>query len=693
VCQIPSPSVPLGFFLCKRRTGLPHTVDLQPVRSFANHMRLSIVDLQYYHADQVPMLPPPIPALSTLSTTGLSLPGHPVATSINSPLPHDITPTSRAAPAPTDPDCGIFVVVTQEELVAPSSTTQEQSPSSAPNTDLSGSVPTHVSSEVEQMKAIKTKATIGLLSTLIGYVSLNSLYKSLNPEAFIWCEEDRDEAKWIATSKSWLDRKACRWLGICGAAHFQLARPKFGRHMKPRTQQPLDGSTTDWDWQNAWSEGKDRPQDWTDDERLLREIPDYVIEYAPLVHLFSGEQFWPCDLAEHLYHITPTLNYTPLPLQWQNPTLHNLNGLNDFERGKHIFLTSKDNVEELPDWLEGEKNIPDPPPEDKPWEDLYGTRSGGRTSSDRLEDGDPTEEEWNKDILDSSHNSVSVGASSSDKGFLASDNDASIPTDLRRRRRRVQRKNIRGGRSGAPAVLIVVDKGHGVVDAFWFFFYSFNLGNVVFNIRFGNHVGDWEHTVIRFHRGVPKAVYFSEHNFGSAYSYDAVEKLGKRPVIYSATGTHAMYATPGLHSYILPWGLLHDETDRGPLWDPALNVHTYTYDHLNDALRSSRLTPKAPTEWFHFNGHWGDKFYPLGDSRQYRFAGQYHYVNGPLGPKFKSLDRTHICPDEAAPCKIKNWLGGSSRILRGRGPGQGDMMSAEDERRFLGNDASSSDDV
>src|SRR5271155_1846683 len=203
-------------------------------------MRLLIVDLQHYHASQAPVLPPPIPALSTLSTTSLSLPGHLVATSINSPLPHDITSTSLAAPAPTDLDCEIFVVVTQEELAAPSSTTKEQLPSSAPNTDLSSSVPTDVSSGVEQMKAIKTKAAIGLLSTLIGYVSLNSLYKSLHPEAFIWCEEDRDEAKWIATSKSWLDRKACRWLGICGAAHVRLARPKFGRRMEPDTQQPFD---------------------------------------------------------------------------------------------------------------------------------------------------------------------------------------------------------------------------------------------------------------------------------------------------------------------------------------------------------------------------------------------------------------------------------------------------------------------
>jgi hypothetical protein len=222
---------------------------------------------------------------------------------------------------------------------------------------------------------------------------------------------------------------------------------------------------------------------------------------------------------------------------------------------------------------------------------------------------------------------------------------------------------IRGGRSEAPAVLVTVNKGHGIVDAFWFFFYSFNLGNVVLNVRFGNHVGDWEHTAIRFQHGQPKAVFFSEHNFGSAYSYDAVEKIGKRPVIYSATGTHAMYATPGTHPYVLPWGILHDMTDRGPLWDPTLNSHSYTYDYKADHLRSSNLTPSAPTEWFHYGGHWGDKFYPLGDKRQYRFAGQYHYVNGPYGPKFKNLARKKICQGpESAPCVIKNWLGSGDKI-------------------------------
>ena len=585
----------------------------------------------------------------------------------------------------------------QEQAALQDSRRSEQSQTSTSKTDHHAHAAIDALSVIEEMKAKKTKATIGILSTLIGYVTVNSIYKSTHPEWFIWQDEDKEESSWLASSKSWFDRKACRWLGACGASHLEFVGPRFGRHVEHAVknhQEFLSPDDIDWDWQQAWTEGKERPEDWTNDERVLREIPDYVTQYAPFVHLYSGEQFWPCDIAEHLYHITPTFNYTPLEENWLHPSLRNLSELNQFERGRHVFLTSKDDPEETPEWLEGEKNIPNVPP----GKDASEPHTDGVNYRNRVQDTNYPEEEWFdagqegfRDEVTLPNGDALIPADTNEGEELVPERDeppSPFTADLRRRSSSPQpQKSLQGGRSGAPAVLVVVNKGHGIVDAFWFFFYSFNLGNVVFNVRFGNHVGDWEHTAIRFHHGEPKAVFFSEHNFGSAYSYKAVEKIGKRPVIYSATGTHAMYATPGTHAYVLPWGLLHDQTDRGPLWDPTLNFHAYTYDHVNDTLRSSQLTPKAPTEWFHFNGHWGDKFYPLGDRRQYRFAGQYHYVNGPLGPKFKNLGRVHICPD-GPPCVIKNWLGGSNRIRRGKGLGEGEEMSEEDLQRFIGNDTS-----
>jgi hypothetical protein len=133
-----------------------------------------------------------------------------------------------------------------------------------------------------------------------------------------------------------------------------------------------------------------------------------------------------------------------------------------------------------------------------------------------------------------------------------------------------------------------------------------------------------------------------------------------------------MYATSGVHPYILPLGILHDQTDRGPLWDPLLNAQTYTYNHITDDLRASSLTPQAPTEWFYFAGHWGDKLYPLKDQRQYMFVSQYHYVSGPLGPRFKNLGRSKVCQGRFSdPCIIKNWLVPTEQKYW-EGPGDGE---------------------
>jgi len=68
------------------------------------------------------------------------------------------------------------------------------------------------------------------------------------------------------------------------------------------------------------------------------------------------------------------------------------------------------------------------------------------------------------------------------------------------------------------------------------------MASSVLGLRFGNHVGDWEHTMVRFINGVPDTVYFSAHSGGTAYKYSAVEKIGDRPVSYIGIGTHANYA-------------------------------------------------------------------------------------------------------------------------------------------------------
>jgi hypothetical protein len=531
-----------------------------------------------------------------------------------------------------------------------------------------------------------SKGFVIVLSTLIAYISLNSLVHTFYPDLFVWSEEDLEESEWLATSNSWLDRKLCRFFGLCGIAHVRLDLASVVRK-EALGQKHLHNDSDSEYWPFDWTMANQTADDWSDDEKRLREIPEYVLEYAPLVHLFSGESFWPGDIAEHLMHMTPQLNYTPVQAKWDHPTLGNLDMLNQWDLGKHLYLTSNDNVEDRPDWLGGEQNIPEP---GRP-----GHHNPDEPSKEDPDDGDLGQ------AKDDRGKWYDAGDWDDDVGARVADEAVSVDAEELRKRyggKPIQGDTENGGRSDAPAVLVVVDKGHGVVDAFWFYFYSYNLGNTVLNVRFGNHVGDWEHCMVRFYKGQPKALFFSAHTAGEAYSYDAVEKRGKRvksrpsvickmmeanefplqPVIYSATGTHAMYATPGIQEYVLPWGLLHDQTDRGPLWDPLLNSHSYTYNYLTDALRASHLSPMAPTEWFYFNGRWGDKFYPLGDRRQYRFAGQYHYSNGPLGPRFKHLGRRKVCQggfDDQ--CVIRNFIDEQKRAKRWAGVGAG--QDPEDE--------------
>ncbi|KAI9808773.1 MAG: hypothetical protein M1825_003926 [Sarcosagium campestre] len=381
---------------------------------------------------------------------------------------------------------------------------------------------------------------------------------------------------------------ACSWIGVCSSEFNHGA------------------SGTSDDMKAGKSSGS----------KISNEIPQYVLDHAPLVHLYSDEQFWPCDIANHLVHTTPHLNFTPLQARSLHPKLENLNELNQWGNGQFVYLQSDDDVEQRPEWLSGRRNIP---------------------------------------------SDFDTGKLSDLQGDAAPSTDAMSPlmglSEEEKRRNVSKGSPVKGGRSDAPATLIVVEKEDGIVDAFWFFFYSYNLGNLVFNIRFGNHIGDWEHTLVRFRHGVPQSVFYSEHYFGEAYSYDAVEKIGKRPVSYSATGTHAMYGTAGTHTYILPFGLLHDVTDRGPIWDPVLNSHMFKYDPATDHIRPSNFTPESPTAWFYFDGHWGDKSYPLSDPRQYQIAGQMHYVSGPLGPRWKNLGRKNICQGGGGQdCAVKSIL-------------------------------------
>ncbi|KAH0613572.1 uncharacterized protein H6S33_005458 [Morchella sextelata] len=439
------------------------------------------------------------------------------------PNPYQAPPAAAPSPyyAPSVPSAGEFTPSSSSNV------TTTLPPSSLP------SPPAHPVESVVLLMLLLTRRWFGAYFSLgsVGWLWHQNIVNRESPDS--WSAGEYAGAD--KALNGW-DAAICKGVGLC--------RNKFGSNLHVEKEEMRKGE--------------------------MESTPDFVLDYAPYVYLYSQERFLPGDIGEHLRHTIPYLNYSPITSYNNHQSLKNLAELNQF--GTNVYLTSDDDPEHPPEWLRGDRNKP-----------------------------------------------ISPGSDDDD--------------DLL-------------GMSAAPGIIIWVEKGEGIVDAFYFYFYSFNLGNKVAGWRFGNHVGDWEHNAVRFVNGQPESMFYSEHSGGAAYEYQAVEKIGLRPVSYSARGSHANYARPGVHYYAIPFHLLADVTDKGTLWDVTKNSYIYKWNMTSDILTPSRETPLAPVEWFHFEGRWGDRFYPLSDRRQYRVAGQYHYVNGPTGPKFKNLDRKEVCQNE-----------------------------------------------
>ena len=119
-------------------------------------------------------------------------------------------------------------------------------------------------------------------------------------------------------------------------------------------------------------------------------VPAFVLQNAPLLHLAANEEFGLSDVAVHIQHVVPRVNYASVA---PSVTLQTLSSF-----GPEVFLTSKDDVTDSPkaDWLRSQYGKPDA-----------------------------------------------------------------------------------NGLSGAPATIVLVNKPNGVLDAFFFSFFSFNDGGKV----------------------------------------------------------------------------------------------------------------------------------------------------------------------------------------------------------------------
>ena len=80
-------------------------------------------------------------------------------------------------------------------------------------------------------------------------------------------------------------------------------------------------------------------------------VPSFVLANAPISFLYSNESWWPSDVAEHVKHMKPEVNFTAVA---PSVTLQNISSL-----GSDVFLTSVDDVTKSPAWLTNAAGKPD----------------------------------------------------------------------------------------------------------------------------------------------------------------------------------------------------------------------------------------------------------------------------------------------------------------------------------------------
>jgi hypothetical protein len=157
----------------------------------------------------------------------------------------------------------------------------------------------------------------------------------------------------------------------------------------------------------------------------------------------------------------------------------------------------------------------------------------------------------------------------------------------------------------------------------------------------------------------------NREQYGQAFTYDSLSKSGSRPIIYSAIGSHANYAVPGLHRRVIDTANVDDFTSPGPIWDPTLSAYYYTY--TPSSATNGTFIPSdssTPIGWLYFEGQWGDEQYPDSDPRQVNFLNAsiaWKFESGPTGPMDKDLNRTDVCPHvSGTPCTTLSVLPATS---------------------------------
>ncbi len=138
-----------------------------------------------------------------------------------------------------------------------------------------------------------------------------------------------------------------------------------------------------------------------------------------------------------------------------------------------------------------------------------------------------------------------------------------------------------------------VEKEYTYLDLLYYFYFPYNKAKTILGINFGNHVGDWEHVMVRLKlsndNGVisyePVFVQYSIHSQRIYLAWDNAPKYENTHMIgYIANGSHGIWPNAGKNVYVNAVVVkLSDICSEGEAWNlwEGDNLATFKYDALN----------------------------------------------------------------------------------------------------------------
>ena len=147
-----------------------------------------------------------------------------------------------------------------------------------------------------------------------------------------------------------------------------------------------------------------------------------------------------------------------------------------------------------------------------------------------------------------------------------------------------------GDKDNMKAYGFIVEKEYKYIDLSYYIFFPYNKAKEVLGIEFGNHIGDWEHVIVRLlvsKEGDETFVtpVFAQYGIHSERLYIPWDKLPRyentHPIGFIANGSHGIWPNAGKNVYKDLWIIkLTDICSEGENWDlwEGSNLETYEYD-------------------------------------------------------------------------------------------------------------------